>query len=746
MIIAIFHNYYITGADMNTTNTNFSFLRHFPIQHFLICFSIYLVAFILTCIPSSAQIPDYLMYENKSGLVEDVLCSHKEKYAQNRTMSGFPSFIDKRPYDVVSYDLFLDWTGPLSSIGVGQEDRSYNGTNTIVVVAREGGLEQLEFDSEESAIDKVTIDGSEVTALNHSGGILTIDLPHPAMAGDTLTVEIDYTYIGAENDGFYLYPKGLLTDILRYEKDSVNYIDSVYTEERIAYTMSEPEDARKWMPCNDRPYDKADVKINIEVPAGFTAASNGLLDSIEDLADSRIYHWRSTKPMTTYLMLVAASKYYEWSEWYTKVTNPEERVEVKYYAWEGDFLNDSAGPYQGYNARRTLKTIVPMMEYFSELFVEYPFAKNGFAAIQPFRFGGMEHQTINTVNRSWLKGSNDYGFAHEMVHQWIGDLITCATWADIWINEGGASWGEALWARHQYGQNSYYNRLLIKRNRYMRNAFSEPPIYNIDIGNLFNGATTYHKSSWVYHMLMDMIGEEDFFPAFRNLLNTFAYKSLTTYDFVNFFKNEISNPDIDFDTFFVQWLEKPGHPVYLITSGANAIYGGMYDVRTHVSQYQKGVNVPEVFVVPLTLIYLGEDGQEHREKFINDRRLQVVKIELPFMPVNVVIDTNSVLCEYESLLTTRVAEPSVLNNSAVFPNPVKRGETGTLTLDIRSFSPVSIIVYDQLGNLAEQVYQGVLNEGSFDFNFRTNNLSQGVYYIKSIVNGHTDTKVFTIIN
>jgi len=280
----------------------------------------------------------------------------------------------------------------------------------------------------------------------------------------------------------------------------------------------------------------------------------------------------------------------------------------------------------------------------------------------------------------------------------------------------------------------------------LRNAFSEPPIYNINIGNLFNTATTYFKSAWVYNMLLDMIGEEKFFPAFKNLLNTFAYKSLTTYDFVNFFKSEIPNPDIDFDTFFEQWLEKPGHPVYYITSSASAINDTTYQIQTNVNQYQSGPNVPEVFVVPLTLIYLGEEGQEHRERFINNEISQTVEIELPFMPDSVVVDTNNVLCEFESLIITGVAEQSVASNSAVFPNPVRNGETGTFTLDIGSFSSVSIIIYDQLGNFVEQVYRGDLNEGSFDFNFRTNNLSQGVYFIKSSNNGHTETKAFTIVD
>ncbi len=721
-------------------------MNSYSIRLFSISFFVSVLILIFAEVPSSAQIPDYLMYENKSGLAEEVYCSQKAKYENSRIMSGFATEIDKRPYDVISYDLFLDWTNPLSSSGTGQKDRSFGGINRIVVVASQDDLSQLEFDSEESVINEVKVNSAVVTAVNETNGLLTIDLPQAAKAGDTLRVEIDYTYIGSTNAGFYLYPKGLVTDIIKYEKDGEEYVDTAYTEARIAYTMSEPEDARKWMPCNDRPYDKSDVKINIRVPKEFTTASNGLLDSIEEVGDSKIYHWRSTKPMATYLMLAVASKYYEWSDWYTRVTNPDEQVEIKYYAWEGDYMNDSAGPGQGYNARRALKTIVAMMEHFSELFVEYPYAKNGFAAIQPFRYGGMEHQTITTVNRGWLGGGNDFGFVHEMVHQWIGDLITGATWADIWINEGGASWGEALWAKKKYGLNSYYNRLLSKRRWYLKNAFSEPPIYGIDIGNLFNVATTYFKSAWVYNMLLDMIGEEKFFPAFRNLLNTFAYKSLTTNDFVNFFKSEIPDPDVDFDTFFEQWLEKPGHPVYYITSSASVRNDSTYDIQTNVNQYQSGTDVPEVFVVPLTLIYLGEDGQEHRERFINNEISQTVEVELPFMPDSVVVDTNNVLCEFESLLTTEVAESSIIDNSDVFPNPVRKGGTGTLTLGITSFGTVSINIYDQLGNFVEQVYRGDLNEGSFDFNFRTNNLSQGVYFIKSSNNGRTETKAFTIVD
>jgi len=159
-------------------------MNFYPIRLFSISFFVFILIFIFTNVPSSGQIPDELLFESKSGLVEEVLCSQKAKYEHNRIMSGFATEIDKRPYDVLSYDLYLDWRNPLASSGTGQKDRSYVGINKIVVVATRDDLSQLEFDSEESVINEVKVNSAVVSGVNHTDGILTIDLPQPATSRD----------------------------------------------------------------------------------------------------------------------------------------------------------------------------------------------------------------------------------------------------------------------------------------------------------------------------------------------------------------------------------------------------------------------------------------------------------------------------------------------------------------------------------------------------------------------------------
>jgi aminopeptidase N len=185
-----------------------------------------------------------------------------------------------------------------------------------------------------------------------------------------------------------------------------------------------------------------------------------------------------------------------------------------------------------------------MLEKFSEFFIEYPFEKYGMVAVQPYSWGGMEHQTITTINRSWLRGRSDGGIAHELVHQWFGDMITCASWADLWINEGAATWGEALWSYFWGSDAAYNNNILGKRWGYLYygNFKYTMPAYDVPSNQLFNYPITYCKSSWIYHMLYKMLGEEAFRQILRNMLNEYAYQPISSQQFIDHVKNSVENP------------------------------------------------------------------------------------------------------------------------------------------------------------------------------------------------------------
>ncbi|MFN3781107.1 MAG: M1 family metallopeptidase, partial [Candidatus Kapaibacteriota bacterium] len=452
--------------------------------------------------------------------------------------------LTKKPYDVLEYDLFLDWYNVMKNpSSMDSIDRVWWGRNIIALKSLEPNLELIELDAVELFIDSVFVEiHNQKTKVfptpKISNGKLRVSLPTKLNLDEVCKVTIYYTYarnIPESNyRGFFLYPKGKFVGRL-----PAPFYDSVFVEERIAYTMSEPEDARYWLPCNDAPYDKADAKITVRVPKDYLVASNGYLSEVATDGDTaKIFFWVSDKPLTTYLIAVTASKYVMFDDWYRKVTSPQDSVEIKYFVWEKDYKATKTDGSE-YNAKNTLQTTPKMMEFFSKIFVEYPFIKYGIVALMPFHFGGMEHQTITSINRVWLRQNVQFGLAHELAHQWIGDLVTCATWNDIWFNEGGATWSEALYAENLWGKSGYDYFILSARREYLRKGGIElPAIYGLPTNTIFGdyAVLVYQKSSWVFHMLKENLGDSLFFRIFRKFLVDYAYKSITTGELINYFK------------------------------------------------------------------------------------------------------------------------------------------------------------------------------------------------------------------
>lgn len=659
--------------------------------------------------------------------------------------------VNSRSYDVILYDLFVDWYNVLKNpIEMDSLDRIWYGKNNITVKIKQNNLTQIEFDASNLVIDSVKVlyknQLYEITPTPKiSNNLLKVSLPFQVFEGDTLLVSIGYTYarnVKIENyRGFYLYPKRMYVGSL-----PAPFYDSVFVEERLAYTMSEPEDARYWMPCNDAPYDKANEKITVRVPNGYTVASNGFLEKLEMDGDTaKVFYWVGDKPITTYLMSITASKYIKYSDWYRKNTNPKDSVEVQYYVWEKDYLSTKTDGSE-YNARNTFATTVAMMEFFSKTFVEYPFVKYGMVAIMPFNFGGMEHQTITSVNRAWLRVNSQFGIAHELAHQWLGNLVTCATWNDIWFNEGGATWSEALWAGKLWGQMGYNSLLLNSRSKYLRDGgLNLPAIYGLPTNTIFGtySVLVYQKASWVYNMLKNMLGDTAFFVVLRDFFRDYAYQSIETQDLINYLTNKFPNPTVDFETFFEQWIFKAGHPVYRISSSINSFQNdsGYYNANVILSQVQNQIGVPDVFKTPIRLAFIKNDSIFYKT-LINNQRNQTYSFALPFFPDSVIIDTTFVLCEVvESYLTAENNRASC--SEGVFPNPVSPIDINQIMLCIPTNDRYTIQIYDFLGRLIDTIYDGNLDEGSKVIPFSANKLSTGLYFVNCY--SKTSTRTFSFL-
>ena len=693
-----------------------------------------------------SQIPDILdvdarHYENKS------FCSHAQNYKHfDDEMLANPVYF--RPYDVLNYDIFLDWYEMLNkpmkldSNGFGyleEDDVVWTGKNTITLRVDTAELSVLEFDAVQLKILGVKVNGKEIVPVPPiSNGIIKVQLDEPLQKDDTVKVEISYKHDKWLGDGkfrgFYLYPKREYLGQIPVEDG-----DSAFIEERIAYTMSEPQNGRYWLPSNDAPHDKAFVSMTVRVPKGYSVASNGSLKDIAKNDTAWTYHWQSRDVMTTYLIHAAASIFKEWSEWYHKITNPQDSVEIKYYVWQKDYDATATDGTQ-YNARWTFEQNVEQIETFARRYGEYPFEKYGIVSLQKFGFGGMEHQTITSINRVWLRKNARWGLAHELSHMWLGDLVTCKTWNDIWVNEGGATFSEAIWSEQNGGINAYFQNMLGKRAYYLYIGGRDlPPIYGLPVGTIFGkyAVLVYQKASWIYHQLRMMLGDEVFFPALQSLLKKYKFTSIDHTDFIKSFTEDVPNPPIDFDVYFTQWLMKKGHPLLSLNVATTFNGNGHHLAHITLTQTQEGDMVSDIFEIPVRLVFKDTSGNVFADTLWQKQRTITAEVDVPFFPTEIAIDTSFTLCEVDTIVTNVIeSAENIYSELLVSPNPLKSGTIGKLSFGFEKQGQVDISIIDLLGRKEKDIFTGYLDKGNYVFSFRTDNLESGVYFIR-VVSGIT---------
>ncbi|MCK5076509.1 MAG: T9SS type A sorting domain-containing protein [Calditrichia bacterium] len=362
--------------------------------------------------------------------------------------------------------------------------------------------------------------------------------------GDLLRITLDQTY--NEND--------MVTVTIHYEglpeHSGLTFVEDFYhtSYPLVISSLSEPFLARTWWPCKDIPKDKADsVDIIITVPENMLAGSNGtLISSINNGDGTATFTWEERYPITTYLVSVAIAEYSFFEE-----TWSYEGHEMPLYFY--CLPEDEADATYFFN-------IMPdMLTALSDRFSTYPFIEEKYGHAYFTHGGAMEHQTLSSFYNGYMTSERVY--AHELAHQWFGDLVTCEGWSEIWMNEGFASYSEAIW----YESNEGFERYLNHIHGYVPSTtnFAAGKIFvhdSTNISSIFSG-TVYRKGMWVLHMLRNVLGNETFSNILYNYTidERFKYKTATTEKFKNYCE-EVSGQELD--TFFDQWIHEYGFPIY----------------------------------------------------------------------------------------------------------------------------------------------------------------------------------------
>jgi aminopeptidase N len=456
---------------------------------------------------------------------------------------------------------------------------------------------------------------------------------------------IDSIFMGAndfehKNDTLYIRlnektkSKSIIKLGIKYFHKDVND-ESFFVKDGMLFTMNAPEGARNWFPCVDNPSDKAALNLTAKTPANVFLGSNGLLTDSIKINDTIYYNWRSRDPIATYLVNISAKINYN-----LDIENlSEQNLYVRYYWNKGE--NQSK--------LNNIKRVLPkILGYYSSLFGEYPFEKVGFATLNDqLSFGGMENQTIISLCPDCWDESI---IAHELSHEWFGNMISPKSWSDVWLNEGFATYCEGLWYEHSLGKDTYKEYISSQAVRYLGSKM-DMPIYNSswslltpDIEELYNGAVEYAKAACVLHMLRYIVGDSLFFSILKNYATdeNLKYNNASTFDFIKKV-NEVTNKD--YNWFFEQWLKYPAHPVYKIYYSPTQLDNNKWQLDVIITQENKTENL---FKMPVEIKILFKDGTSKIVLADNKKQNQFFTYILDKKPIGINFDyqNNIPLKEY----------------------------------------------------------------------------------------------------
>ncbi len=315
----------------------------------------------------------------------------------------------------------------------------------------------------------------------------------------------------------------------------------------VLWTLSEPYGDREWWPCQSNLSDKIDsINIHVKTPKPYIVGSNGLLIKTDSIDTSYIYHWKHRYPIASYLIAIAISNY----------SILDDTLQLQNGAMQ--FLN-YVYPHQVELSKKQLHETKEIIHLFENLFGEYPFYKEKYGHAQCNIGGGMEHQTM-----SFMGNFNKGLIAHELGHQWFGDKITCASWKEIWLNEGFATYLAGL--IHDFGKNDTLWEVFKLQSITEALQAKTGSVYVDDTSNvsrIFDYRLSYVKASLILHMLRWKLGDDLFFAACKNYLNDdeLSYSFSNTDKFKNHFEQIAS---MNLDEFFADWLYGEGYPMYEI--------------------------------------------------------------------------------------------------------------------------------------------------------------------------------------
>ncbi len=568
---------------------------------------------------------------------------------------------------------------------------------------------KLNADTSSLRIDSVSLSG---VSFSHSNNILNVDLDRYYDPGETFDIKIYYRHLDV-NDGAFFAGNGMV------------------------FTNCEPERARNWFPCHDVPSDKATFDLTAKTPVNVTLGSNGILADSTIQGDTLYYHWVSTDPLATYLAVIAAADNYLLKILYWhKLSNPSDSIPIRFYYRPGEDPDPVAN------------IILSLTDFYSQIFCEYPFQKAGFASMNElFYGGGMENQTLITLCSTCWRESLA---AHEYAHMWFGDMVTCATWSDIWLNEGFATWSTVYWQEHNQGYASYKTFLI---NKYAIPYLTYNPGFAISdsswaqrtpsFDTLFNTYITYEKGACMVHQLRYVLGDSLFFTVLKAYVTdtTLRYRSATIGDLMNVTTIVTGT---NYDWFFHDWIFQPNHPKYQNTYDISQNVASSFTLRFLAKQTQAD---PDFFrmILPLKIVFA--DSTDTIVRVMNIINNQLYSFTFGKQPVRLVFDPDTNIMLKEG--TTGLGIINIPGDSVPFnlfqnvPNPA--GNKTDIPYFLQFPMQIRLEIFDISGKSIAIPFNELKPSGRSIFTLICSGFRSGTYFYRMTAGKYEMTKKMVIM-
>jgi len=515
-------------------------------------------------------------------------------------------------------------------------------------------------------IDSVVVNGRRQASISRNKGDVTVTLATALEAQAALKAAIYYkgtASTGPDSD------EGLSTGT-----------DPTWGRQ-VTWSLSEPYAAYEWWPVKQVLTDKADsVHVFITTSADNKVGSNGLLTRVVDLPGGKKRHeWKSRYPIAYYLISVAVSDYEEYLI-EAKPKGAAKPIPILNYVYRGGALQR----YKG-----SIDRTAPLIEHFSDLFTLYPFAQEKYGHSMAPMGGGMEHQTMTT--------QSTFNFsltAHELAHQWFGNNVTCASWQDIWLNEGFASYAEFL-ALGLYDTTAAANWLQKAQRQALEAPQGSIKVEDTtNVNRIFDFRLTYKKSACVVHMLRFAVNDDKlFFQALRNYQQQYGSNTARTADLQRVFE-ETTGKDLDY--FFAQWYAGNGYPRFYVE------WKQQGNQLLLVSRQAPSGSTP---FFQTDMVY-----RIHTDQGVTDLRLQHQKPQQEYLlqvagsVLKVEVDPDNWILKQVLLNAPNdhlVFPPEQQQAAPVlYPNPAATSQLNITHLD---FTPTSAEIYDATGRLVRRL-------------------------------------------